>query len=232
MYNQLTREQRYGIYLGIQEGKSQIAIARQIGVHSSTVSREIKRNSGKHGRYGWTVAHEKALERRERLPGNRSLPVALVAKIKSLIVCEQWSLRQISGYLALEGGHVSHESIYRLIRNDTSGKLASHCRHKMKYRWHRHKSSSCKSRSIPNRTSIHERPAEADGKRFGDWEMDLILGKNEKSAILTLVERSANLLHEKAGTRQKGASSGGNGLQTSLPIQGRRGENHYDGQWK
>ena len=51
MYKQLTREQRYAIYLGIQEGKSQTAIARQINVSKSTVSREIMRNSDRHGRY-------------------------------------------------------------------------------------------------------------------------------------------------------------------------------------
>lgn len=43
MYTQLTREQRYAIYLGKQEGKTQTAIARQIGVHKSTVS-SYKRN--------------------------------------------------------------------------------------------------------------------------------------------------------------------------------------------
>ena len=44
MYNQLTREQRYAIYLGMQEGRTLTAIARQISVHKSTVSRELKRN--------------------------------------------------------------------------------------------------------------------------------------------------------------------------------------------
>ncbi len=54
MYNQLTREQRYGIYLGISEGKTKKAIALQLGVHPSTISREIKRNSNRFGHYGWT----------------------------------------------------------------------------------------------------------------------------------------------------------------------------------
>ncbi len=65
MYTQLTREQRYAIYLGKQEGKTQTAIARQIGVHKSTVSRELKRNSNRFGKYGWTVADMMAVERRE-----------------------------------------------------------------------------------------------------------------------------------------------------------------------
>ena len=42
--------------------------------------------------------------------------------------------------------------------------------------------------------SIHDRPAEADGKRFGDWEMDLITGKDGNGAILSLTERSTNFL--------------------------------------
>ncbi|MFT8029279.1 IS30 family transposase, partial [Salmonella enterica subsp. enterica serovar Enteritidis] len=44
-----------------------------------------------------------------------------------------------------------------------------------------------------NRTSIHERPAEADGKRFGDWEMDTIVDSHGH-AILTLTERSTNFI--------------------------------------
>ena len=80
-----------------------------------------------------------------------------------------------------------------LIRKDESGELASHCQHKMKYKRkasHRHET---KATNIRNRVSIHERPAEADGKRFGDWEMDLIVDK-DSNAILTLTERSTNFL--------------------------------------
>lgn len=46
---------------------------------------------------------------------------------------------------------------------------------------------------IPNRVSIHDRPAEANGKRFGDWEMDLIV-EPQQNAILTLTERSSNFI--------------------------------------
>ncbi len=193
-YHQLTREQRYAIYLGIQEGKTKKAIARQIGVHSSTVCRELKRNSGKTGHYGWTTAHEKALDRRERLPGNRSLSSELVREARRLLIDEDWSPKQISGYLELHGRKISHETIYRMIRSDESGLLASHCRHRMKYRHHIKNPRPTKVRAIPNRISIHERPPEADGKRFGDWEMDLILGKEQKGAILTLCERSTNFM--------------------------------------
>ena len=48
--------------------------------------------------------------------------------------------------------------------------------------------------NIPGRVSIHERPAEADGKRFGDLEMDTIVGPNNQQAIVTIIERSTNRL--------------------------------------
>ena len=128
-----------------------------------------------------------------RTPGNRRLDDVLKWRIVELIRNEQWSPRQISGRLKKEGINVSHEAIYAIIRKDGSGELASHCRHRMKYRRrasHRHET---RATNIRNRVSIHERPAEADGKRFGDWEMDLIVDR-DSNAILTLTERSTNFL--------------------------------------
>lgn len=92
------------------------------------------------------------------------------------------------------GKFISHDLIYRHIRADESGKLAAHCRHKMKYNRHGRPERTTKVKNIPERVSIHERPEEADGKRFGDWEMDTIVGKDGKGAIVTLTERSTNML--------------------------------------
>ena len=193
-YNHLTREQRYAIYLGLQEGKSLKAIARQIKVHASTVSREIKRNSTRLGRYSWRIAQESADIRKERTPGNRGIDNNVLQEALHLLKTEDWSPKQISGYLSMKSEYISHETIYKRIRSDESGELRSHCRHKLKYRRHVKAARKTKVRNIPGRTSIHDRPAEADGKRFGDWEMDLIIGKGQKSAILTLCERSKNYL--------------------------------------
>lgn len=168
-------------------------IARSIGVNRSTVSRELKRNSTASGRYVWCKAHEKSEARQRRTPGNRGLDGTLVWRIKELIRNEQWSPRQISGRLAKEGIRVSHEAIYAIIRKDSTGELAAQCRHRMKYRRSPSHKHETKATNIRNRVSIHERPAEADGKRFGDWEMDLIVDK-DSNAILTLVERSTNFL--------------------------------------
>ncbi|MEG1860370.1 MAG: helix-turn-helix domain-containing protein [Bacteroidaceae bacterium] len=67
-YNQLTREQRYAIYLGKTEKKTNKAIAQQIGVHPSTISRELKRNISTKGSYLWFKADERALSRKNRNP--------------------------------------------------------------------------------------------------------------------------------------------------------------------
>ena len=193
MYKHLTREQRYGIYLGKQKGETLEMIARSIGVHKSTVSREIKRNSTPNGRYVWNKAHDMAESRQRHSPGNRGLAETLKWRVIELIKTEQWSPRQISGRLRLEGINISHEAIYNLIRNDESGELAFHCRHKMKYKRKAYRRHETKATNIRNRISIHQRPVEADGRRFGDWEMDLIVDK-DSNAILTLTERSTNFL--------------------------------------
>ena len=129
MYHQLTREQRYAIYLGLQEGKSREAIVRQIKVHPSTVGREIKRNPTRLGRYSWRVAQETADLRKERLPGNRGVDRNVLEEALRLLKTEDWSPRQISGYLSLKSRHISHETIYKRIRSDESGELRGHCRH-------------------------------------------------------------------------------------------------------
>ena len=80
-----------------------------------------------------------------------------------------------------------------MIRADGTGKLAQNCRHKMKYRKRKGKKRETRATNIRNRTSIHQGLAEADGKRFGDWEMDLIVD-GRQNAILTVTERSTNFL--------------------------------------
>ena len=111
-----------------------------------------------------------------------------------LLVANDWSPQQISGYLKRNGVSISHEKIYSIIRADTTGKLRSHTRHGMKYRHHIKIRRATKATNIPGRVSIHQRPPEADGRRFGDWEMDLVVGKGQRSALVTLTERSTNYL--------------------------------------
>ena len=193
MYKQLTSEQRYTISVLLQNRTKQKEIAKAINVSPSTVSREIRRNSGVRGRYNWETAQANAVQTKRRKPGNRSIDKDVMEETKHLLVTEQWSPEQISGVLAKDGKYISHETIYRMIRKDKAGggTLYKHCRHKLKRRARPVGGSRI---SIPNRTSISERPAEVDGKRFGDFEMDTIVGRGNHGAIVTLIERSTNML--------------------------------------
>ena len=193
MYKQLTSEQRYTISVLLQNRTKQKEIAKAINVSPGTVSREIRRNSGVRGRYNWETAQANAVQTKRRKPGNRSIDKDVMEEGKHLLVTEQWSPEQISGVLAKDGKYISHETIYRMIRKDKAegGTLYKHCRHKLK---RRARPVGGRRISIPNRTSISERPAEVDGKRFGDFEMDTIVGRGNHGAIVTLIERSTNML--------------------------------------
>lgn len=194
MYKQLTSQQRSQIFALLQRQTPRKNIALIIGCSQSTLSREIKRNSTDKGNYLWDKAHAKALERRKRSTSNSMKDPTIVWEALELLKDEDWSPEQISAYMKKRGKSISHELIYRYIRADKSGNLASHCRHKMKYNRHGRPDRTTKVRNIPNRVSIHQRPIEADGTRFGDWEMDTIIGKNGKGAIVTLTERSTNMI--------------------------------------
>lgn len=189
MYKQLISEQRYQIFALLQTKTSRKEIARIVGISESTLSRELKRNSTARGNYLPWTAQAKAEERRKRSTSNSAKNPLLMWRVRQMIIEEQWSPRQISGHLAREGIRISHETIYRMIRADGTGVLAGNTRHGMKHR----RRPKNKPMPIANRKSIHERPAEADGTRFGDWEMDLIVDRHNH-AILTLVERSTNMM--------------------------------------
>ena len=160
-----------------------------MGISQSTLSHELRRNSTRSAStFGsrrttrrWNVGRCSAR--------NVALAPELVWRIKQLIIEEQWLPRQISGVLKKEGIGVSHQCIYNLIHADTTGELARHTRHKLKYR----RRPKYKRFPIADRTSIHSCPEQADGKRFGDFEMDLIVDTHNH-AILTIVERSTNTL--------------------------------------
>jgi IS30 family transposase len=191
---QLTLEQRYYIQALLQTNTPKKAIAQAVDTSISTVYREISRN--KHKR-GYTANHAQMLsvERKERYRQRRILSPDMEQFIKKKLTEEQWSPQQITGYAKLHAmAMVSHERIYQLIRKDKSngGSLWKHTRHCLK---HRKRPLSGKQISIRNKVSIDERPPIVDAKeRCGDWEIDTIIGKDGKGAIVTLTERMTGFL--------------------------------------
>ena len=111
MYKQLTSEQRYTISVLLQNRTKQKDIAKAINVSASTVSREIRCNSGVRRHYNWETAQANAVQTRRRKPGNRSVDKDDMEEAKCLLITEQWSPEQISGVLAKDGKYISHETI-------------------------------------------------------------------------------------------------------------------------
>lgn len=189
MYHQLTSQQRYTIFVLRQKNVAIKDIADTIGVHYSTVYRELKRNKGTH-HYHYGIAQHKCDERKHRMRRHRKFSIDMRKRIVSLLVCEQWSPEQIKGWMERNGEKcVSVETIYQYIRFDRKcgGELYKHCRHRLK---NIRRTAQTAHTAIKDRVMIEQREEEADGTRFGDFEMDTIIGKDGKGAIVTIVERS------------------------------------------
>jgi len=192
IYTQLTQTQRYQIFALLKIGHCQIEIAKTIGVHKSTISREIRRNRGRRG-YRPKQAHQFAMGRQNKTKSR------ITDKdwrwIEKLIRLD-WSPEQISDCCRKEQAlQISHEWIYQHIYRDKrkGGALWKHlrCRKKRRKRY----GSYEKRGQIPNRTWIDERPQVVeDRSRLGDWEADTIIGKGRKGAIVTLVDRKSRYL--------------------------------------
>ena len=189
-YHHLVYENRVEIYVLRKAGHSQTEIANLIGVSTSTISREMRRNTGFRG-YRPQQAHQRALERKRQSAKHIRFTDAVQATVTTYLK-QDWSPEQISGWLKKNNlPSVSHETIYQfVIADQKAGRdLYTHLRCGHKKRRKRLKSRDRRGQ-IPHRVSIDQRPAIVDKKtRVGDWELDTIIGKNHKGAIVTAVER-------------------------------------------
>jgi len=201
----LTREERYTISAMYRQGCTQKMIAEAINKDKSVISRELKRNANSKGKYFFEYAQDVASLRKERMKKPRKLHQCLKKEIVGLIE-QDWSPQQIEGRLKLENKpSVSHETIYKMIRQDKDGggTLYKHTRHQLK---HRKRPIGVKI-SIKNRVTIDHRPEIVDTKqRFGDWEIDTIVGENNKGAIVTMVERKTAFMMMGKLTKGKNAT--------------------------
>ncbi|QTD47356.1 IS30 family transposase [Ottowia testudinis] len=202
-YQQITEMERHAIALGLQQGLSQSAIARALGRHKSTISRECQRNGGAHG-YISKYAQQRS-DRRRRFA--RPLPKLHRDGALFQLVCDhlrqRWSPQQIAGHLKNLHPHdrrqsVSHESIYTCIyaqpRGELKKELVSCLRMAGAKRWPRSKGVDRRA-EMQQMMSIHVRPPQVEDRQLpGHWEGDLIKGAANASAIGTLVERTTRLV--------------------------------------
>ena len=198
----VSRREREEIACGIAAGESLRQIARRLGRSASTVSREVGRNGGRVRYRGWRA--EQAAWQRARRPKRRKLAADPVLWEALRGMLEQaWSPQQVSAGLPVELPHdarmrISHEAIYQALyvqgrgalRNELSTALRSGRARRLP-RGHKRGSHDRIKGLVP----ISQRPAEADDRAVpGHWEGDLIVGKDGKSQIATLVERSTRFV--------------------------------------
>jgi transposase, IS30 family len=218
----LTLADREEISLGLRCGDSLTVIAARIGKATSTVSREVARNGGRGDYRAWR-AHQLARQRARR-PKAYKLSHPRLAAMVTQWLRDWWSPQSISHRLRMEFAgepmmHVSHETIYQALfvqgRGELRRELARCLRTgRVKRRPRRGLTNTGQLRDM---VMISERPAEAEDRAVpGHWEGDLIIGKDSRSAVGTLVERTTRylmLLHLPDG---RDAHSVGQALQRAI----------------
>ena len=190
-YHQLSQEERYIVGTMRSTGKSQRAIAQELGRAPSTISRERKRNATRHDdSYRPEKAHSYAKTRR-RQSKKEKLEPSQWASVEALLR-DEFSPDQVAQRLGAEGEfEISHETIYKHIRCDKAegGKLWKHMRIMSKHGRKRRGSPPTRGK-MPGKKHISERPAAANEREeVGHLEGDTVIGSDKRHCVLTLVDR-------------------------------------------
>ncbi len=191
-YRQLTENERYTLSTLRKQGFNQSQIAKMLGRHRSTISREIHRNSCTIDKaYRPSKAQRRTRSRRSKSRRNQRITNEQFMIVRKLLI-KDWSPEQIHGYLKSKGKTtISHESIYRYIWQDKAkgGQLWKHLRQSPKQRRKRYGAYDSRGR-VAQKRHISERPASVETRETcGHWEIDTVMGKGSKHGIVTLVER-------------------------------------------
>jgi len=197
-YKRVTLKERVIIETLLQENKSKSYIAKKLNRSRSTITREVNKLGDNYDAQlaDW-CAKDFFLNKRNRDKINT------YKKLKIFVyrgLLKGWSPDQISGKIKLEYPNnpimtISYEAIYTHIYSHRQARLnrkliALLPYHKTQRR--RANKNSKRGVKIKNQISIDDRPKHIETREeIGHWEGDLIIGKGQKSAIGTLVERKA-----------------------------------------
>ena len=198
MYRQITAPERYTLMALSVQGLTPAAIARALGRHRSTITREMRRNRTRHdGYYRPQLADWYARGRRSRSRRNQRFTPADWARVDRLL-CDDWSPEQIAGWLRRHRIlAISHETIYRHLWADKAngGVLYQHLRGAHKQRRKRYGAYDSRGR-LAGKRPITARPSAVEARsQIGHWEGDTVLGAGPSGpCVLTLVERKTGYL--------------------------------------
>lgn len=196
-YNQLNLEERERFAILMAEGHSLREVAKRLGRHHSTLSRELQKSNARGFRWVYIPygAELRAERKRKALRPWRVLKNSKVRAYVEAKIPLGWSPEQVSGRIKIDlpGQSVSHEAIYKYIYYQADH-LIPYLPRKSKSRYpkYRHRSRGRRRIKIPNRTPISKRP-ESIGTRevFGHWECDAVGSMASKESLNVLVERKS-----------------------------------------
>ena len=208
----LSLDERVEIRLGLERNESLRSIGRRLNRHVSTISREVAANGGAPN-YRPLAAQRRAHHRARRpkttkLVANAALRKRVICDLNKFLSPQQIAMTLRAEFPDDETMRISHETIYKSIYVQGRGELRRELARCLR---------SGRARRVPrgridNRgrlkdmVMISERPAEVEDRAVpGHWEGDLILGKDGKSAIGTLVERSSRYVMLFALPKDRGA---------------------------
>ena len=185
-YQRLCNEQRQKLSFLFEEGRTQKQMAKKLGVHQSTISRELKR----HCRKGVYNPMKAQLCCDANLTAKRKRTVLTTKRKKKIrsLLGKHWSPEQIAGRMTLQGEKISCDTIYRMVKEDreAGGTLYLLLRRKGKPYGKRGYRTSGRG-LIPHRIPIDQRPIEVESKeKFGHWEADTIVSRGRQGGFLTL----------------------------------------------
>ncbi|MFF3763598.1 IS30 family transposase [Streptomyces sp. NPDC001922] len=208
----LREDERIHIADRLREKATVRSIAAELGRSPSTVSREIRRNRTDGTRGQWHYRPHAAQARADaRRPRPKHRKISRNTELRDTVQAmldEKWSPEQICQALRAQFPdrpemHVVHETVYQALyvqgRGQFRRELAGALRSGRARRRPQRQANCRQPRFTTPMVMISERPAEAEDRALpGHWEGDLIIGKDGKSAIGTLVERATRyvmLLH-------------------------------------
>jgi len=214
-YTHLTPRERY-VISHLKVAKFSLReIARRLGRHHTTISRELTRNGPTYpdGVYWYYFVDPMVEKRRHQARSHRRQKHAPLVQYVETKLRQDWPPEAIAHRLPAdfpqdERMRISHETIYRwaFLDAEQGGTLFRHLRRRHKHR-RRQKRYGAGRRFIPGRVGIEERPeVVAQRSRFGDWEGDLVIGKRGVGALATHVERQSRyLMADKLADRKAGS---------------------------
>lgn len=205
-YKRLGLEERVIIQTLLEENKSKAFIAKKLNRSRSTLTREINKWVAKPGeKYSATLADWCAKD--DYLNKRTSDKISANSRLRFYVykgLLKAWSPEQIAGRIKLDyprdmSMRISHEAIYAHIYAHPQAQFNRKLIKLLPYQKTRRRRANANSKrgiKIKDQVSIDLRPKHVEKREeIGHWEGDLVIGKNQKSAIGTIVERKARFTY-------------------------------------